>query len=112
MATSLIAGRGSNPLCRGIGLVRNGFQQTNHFIADATRTFGEEQGLSPDAQRACERRLEAIDAEEIVAASASAELIAFDDLGHRKILYAPPVVRAAGASLLHQHRCPVPISGV
>jgi pimeloyl-ACP methyl ester carboxylesterase len=34
-------------------------------------------------------------AEEIAAATASVELQAFDDLGHRKILYAPPVIRAA-----------------
>jgi pimeloyl-ACP methyl ester carboxylesterase len=44
------------------------------------------------------------DAEEIAAASAGAKLIPFDDLGHRKILYAPPAVRAAGAFLLRQHR--------
>jgi pimeloyl-ACP methyl ester carboxylesterase len=41
------------------------------------------------------------DAEDIAAAS-SAELIAFDDLGHRKILYAPPAVRAASAFMLRQ----------
>ena len=43
------------------------------------------------------------DAEEVAAASADAEPIAFDDLGHRNIL-APPVVRAIGAFLLCQHR--------
>lgn len=35
------------------------------------------------------------DAQEIVAGCPSAQLQAFDDLGHRKILYAPPVIRAA-----------------
>jgi pimeloyl-ACP methyl ester carboxylesterase len=35
------------------------------------------------------------DAKEIMAGCPGAELLAFDDLGHRKILYAPPVVRAA-----------------
>jgi pimeloyl-ACP methyl ester carboxylesterase len=34
-------------------------------------------------------------AEEIAASSMSVELQPFDDLGHRKVLYAPPVVRAA-----------------
>jgi pimeloyl-ACP methyl ester carboxylesterase len=41
-------------------------------------------------------------AEEIAAGCKGAELQAFDDLGHRKILYAPPVVRAATAYLLRQ----------
>jgi pimeloyl-ACP methyl ester carboxylesterase len=143
----LLAGGGGTPMPRGYPF--RAFvlvAMPNHFSA-VTRTFGEEQGLSPDAQRAYERRLEAIahckiayftgvnllkktgrpalllhsrddpniafaDAEEIAAASACAELIAFDDLGHRKILYASPVVRAASAFLLRQHRCSVPISGV
>ena len=113
----------------------------NH-LSTVTRIFGKDEGLSPEAQRAYERRLETIahrkiadftgvnllkktgrpalllhsrddpdivfvDAEEIAAANASAELIAFDDLGHRKILYAPPAVRAAGAFLLRQHRATV-----
>lgn len=34
-------------------------------------------------------------AEEIVAACPKAELLAFDGLGHRNILFAPPVIRAA-----------------
>lgn len=34
-------------------------------------------------------------AEEVVAACPKAELIAFDGLGHRNILYAPPAIRAA-----------------
>jgi pimeloyl-ACP methyl ester carboxylesterase len=42
------------------------------------------------------------DAEEIAAACANAELQPLDDLGHRKILYAPPVVRAAATYLLRQ----------
>jgi len=40
------------------------------------------------------------DAEEIVGACSEAELLACDGLGHRKILYAPPIVRAAAAYLL------------
>jgi fermentation-respiration switch protein FrsA (DUF1100 family) len=42
------------------------------------------------------------DAEAIAAASADAELVAFDDLGHRKILYAPPVARAISGFLERQ----------
>jgi pimeloyl-ACP methyl ester carboxylesterase len=38
-------------------------------------------------------------AEEIGAACAGAELVPFDGLGHRAILYAPPVIRAAVAYL-------------
>jgi pimeloyl-ACP methyl ester carboxylesterase len=41
-------------------------------------------------------------AEEIVACCPVAELQAFEGLGHRKILYAPPVVRAATSYLLRQ----------
>jgi pimeloyl-ACP methyl ester carboxylesterase len=135
---ALLAGGGQPPMPRGYPF--RAFvlvAMPNHF-ATVTRTFGEDEGLSPEAQRAYERRLEAIahrkitdftginllkkaarpalllharddpdivfaDAEEIAAASVSAELIAFDDLGHRKILYAPPAVRAAGTFLLRQH---------
>ncbi len=39
-------------------------------------------------------------AEEIASGCPGTELQAFDDLGHRKILYAPPVVRAAATYLL------------
>lgn len=38
-------------------------------------------------------------AEEVAAACPAAELVAFDGLGHRKILYAPPAIRAAIAFL-------------
>jgi pimeloyl-ACP methyl ester carboxylesterase len=144
---ALLAGGGRAPMPRGYPF--RAFvlvAMPNHFSA-VTRTFGEEEGLSPEAQRAYERRLETIahckiadftgvnllkktgrpalllhsrddpnvafaDAEEIAAASASADLIAFNDLGHRKILYAPPAVRAAGTFLLHQHRAPVAMRGV
>ena len=139
---ALLAGGGGAPMPRGYPF--RAFvlvAMPNHF-STVTRTFGEDEGLSPEAQRAYERRLETIahrkiadftgvnllkktgrpalllhsrddpdivfvDAEEIAAANASAELIAFDDLGHRKILYAPPAVRAAGAFLLRQHRATV-----
>ena len=139
---ALLAGGGGAPMPRGYPF--RAFvlvAMPNHFSA-VTRTFGEDEGLSPEAQRAYERRLETIahckisdftgvnllkktgrpalllhsrddpdivfvDAEEIAAANASAELIAFDDLGHRKILYAPPAVRAAAAFLLRQHRATV-----
>jgi pimeloyl-ACP methyl ester carboxylesterase len=48
-------------------------------------------------------------AEQIAAAvGRSAELHAFDDLGHRKILYAPPVVRAASAYVARQTQSPEP----
>ncbi|HJU31012.1 MAG TPA: alpha/beta hydrolase, partial [Hyphomicrobiaceae bacterium] len=44
------------------------------------------------------------EAEEMIAACPTRlELHAFDDLGHRKILYAPPAVRAATAFLLRAH---------
>jgi pimeloyl-ACP methyl ester carboxylesterase len=136
---ALLAGGGGAPMSHGYPF--RAFvlvAMPNHF-SDVTRTFGEHEGLSPEAQRAYERRLETIahrkiadftgvnlfkeaarpalllhsrddpdvafaDAEEIAAASTDAEVIAFDDLGHRKILYAPPAVRAAGAFLLRQHR--------
>src|SRR5215468_8426927 len=135
---ALLAGGGEAPMPRGYPF--RAFvlvAMPNHF-STVTRTFGADEGLSPAAQRAYERRLETIahrkiadftginllkrtarptlllhsrddpdiafaDAEEIAAASAGAELIAFDDLGHRKILYAPPAVRAASAFLLRQH---------
>jgi pimeloyl-ACP methyl ester carboxylesterase len=42
------------------------------------------------------------DAEEIAAACAGTELLACDGLGHRKILYAPPVLRAATAFLMRE----------
>lgn len=42
------------------------------------------------------------DAQEIVAACPTAGLQPFDDLGHRKILYAPPVVRTAVTYLVRQ----------
>ena len=108
----------------------------NHFSA-VTRTFGQDESLSPAAQSAYERQLEAIahrriadftgvnllaeagrpalllhsrddahvafsEAEEMVAARVGVELQAFDDLGHSKILYAPPAVRTAGSYLVRQ----------
>jgi pimeloyl-ACP methyl ester carboxylesterase len=45
-------------------------------------------------------------AEEIAAACPRATLIGVDDLGHRKILYAPPVVRAAAAYFIEQQSPP------
>lgn len=42
------------------------------------------------------------DAEEILAAYPAAQLQPFDELGHRKILYAPPVVRTAVSYLMGQ----------
>jgi len=139
---ALLAGGGGAPMPRGYPF--RAFvlvAMPNHFSA-VTRTFGEDEGLSAEAQRAYERRLESIahckisdftgvnllkktgrpalllhsrddpniafaDAKEIAAASGGAEIIAFDDLGHRKILYAPPAVRAAGAFLLRLHRTPL-----
>ncbi|HSR82108.1 MAG TPA: alpha/beta hydrolase [Hyphomicrobiaceae bacterium] len=139
---ALLAGGGGAPMPRGYPF--RAFvlvAMPNHF-STVTRTFGEDEGLSPEAQRAYERRLETIarrkiadftgvnllkktgrpalllhsrddpdiifaEAKEIAAANASAALIAFDDLGHRKILYAPPAVRAAGAFLSRQHHATV-----
>jgi pimeloyl-ACP methyl ester carboxylesterase len=138
MAT-LMAGGGGPPMPRaypfqGYVLVA----MPNHFSA-VTRTFGQDEGLSPAAQQAYEQRVEAIarrrlvdftgvnllretglpalllhsrddadvafaEAEEIAAACAGTRLVAFDDLGHRKILYAPPSVRAATAYIADLHR--------
>jgi pimeloyl-ACP methyl ester carboxylesterase len=42
------------------------------------------------------------DAQQVARSSRSAYLQAFDGLGHRKILYAPPVVRAAASYLARQ----------
>jgi len=144
---ALLAGGGGAPMPRGYPF--RAFvlvAMPNHF-STVTRTFGEDEGLSPEAQRAYERRLETIahrkiadftgvnllkqtgrpalllhsrddpdiafaDAAAIAAASVRAELIPFDDLGHRKILYAPPAVRAASAFLLHQHGDPMAMPGV
>lgn len=44
------------------------------------------------------------DAERIAASCREAELVAFDGLGHRKLLYSPPVVRAAAQFLERQCR--------
>jgi len=139
---ALLAGGGGAPLPLGYPFRAFVLVATPNHFSTVTRTFGQDEGLSPEAQRAYERRLETIvrrniadftglnllkktgrpalllhsrddpdivfaDAEEIAAANASAELIAFDDLGHRKILYAPPAVRAAGAFLLRQHHATV-----
>jgi len=102
-------------------------------FGDVTRRFGDEQGLSPAALRAFERRLERLaerriadftgsnlltatgrptlllharDDQEVPFADAErlsampgAELLGFDGLGHRMILYAPPAIRAAAAFL-------------
>ena len=144
---ALLAGGGGAPMPHGYPF--RAFvlvAMPNHF-STVTRTFGEDEGLSPEAQHAYERRLETIshrkiadftgvnllkktarpalllhsrddpdiafaDAEEIAASSANTELIAFDDLGHRKILYAPPAVRAAGAFLLRQHHATIVMPGV
>jgi len=136
---ALLAGGGGPPMPRGYPF--QGFvlvAMPNHFSVVA-RTFGEDEGLSPEAQLAYEQRLEAIarrriadftginllreagrpalllhsrddadvafaEAEEIAAACAGTRLIAFDDLGHRKILYAPPAVRAATAFIADLHQ--------
>ncbi len=136
---ALLAGGGGPPMPRGYPF--QGFvlvAMPNHFSV-VTRTFGEDEGLSPAAQQAYEQRLEAIaqrrivdftginllreagrpalilhsrddpdvafaEAEEIAAACAGTQLIAFDDLGHRKILYAPPAVRAATAFIADLHK--------
>jgi len=136
---ALLAGGGGAPMPRGYPFQAFVLVAMPNQFSAVTRTFGEDEGLSPEAQRAYELRLETIahckiadftgvnllkkirrptlllhsrddpdiafaNAEEIAVASAGAELIAFDGLGHRKILYAPPAVRAAGAFLLRQHR--------
>jgi pimeloyl-ACP methyl ester carboxylesterase len=136
---ALLAGGGGPPMpraCPFLGFVL--VAMPNHFSV-VTRTFGQDEGLSPEAQQAYEQRLEAIaqrriadftginllreagrpalilhsrddadvafaDAQEIAAACAGAELMAFDDMGHRKILYAPPAVRAATAYVAGLHK--------
>lgn len=51
------------------------------------------------------------DAEEIVSECPSATLMAFDGLGHRNILFAPPVIRAAVSYLSRTagEACPAPV---
>jgi pimeloyl-ACP methyl ester carboxylesterase len=50
-----------------------------------------------------DREIPFANAEQIAAQGLPAELVGFDGLGHRKILYAPPVVRCASTYLLrHQ----------
>ena len=122
---ALLAGGGGAPMPRGYPFRAFVLVAMPNHLSTVTRTFGKDEGLSPEAQRVYERRLETIahrkiadftganllkktgrpalllhsrddpniafaDAKEIAAASGGAEIIAFDDLGHRKILYAPP----------------------
>jgi len=134
---ALLAGGGGAPMPRPYPFLAYVLvAMPNHFSV-VTRTFGRDEGLSPEAQQAYERRLEVIahrrivdftgvnllmdvgrpallmhsrddadvafaDAEEIAATCGNAELQPLEDLGHRKILYAPPVVRAAAAYLMRQ----------
>lgn len=134
---ALLAGGGGPPMpCAYPFMAFVLVSMPNEFAA-VTRAFGEQQRLSPAAQRSYERRLERIahrsiaeftganllaattrpalllharddaevpfaNAEEIVARGLPAELVGFEGLGHRKILYAPPVVRCASTYLLRQ----------
>ena len=126
----LTVGEGHYPLPRSYPFEAYVLISMPDAFGDVTLEFGQELRLSPVAQRAFERRLEAIagrsisdfsgtallnavnrpallmhsrdDAEvpfacseSMVAASAAASMNAFDGLGHRAILYTPPVIRAA-----------------
>jgi len=134
---ALLAGGGGPPMPQAYPFLAFVLVAMPNHFSGVTRTFGRDECLSAEAQRAYERRLEVIahrriadftgtnllaeagrpalilhsrddadvafaEAEEMVSTYAGAELQAFDDLGHSKILYAPPAVRAAGAYLMAQ----------
>ncbi|MGI9476566.1 MAG: alpha/beta fold hydrolase [Hyphomicrobiaceae bacterium] len=126
----LTVGEGHYPLPRSYPFEAYVLISMPDAFSDVTLEFGQELQLSPAAQRAFERRLEALagrpisdfsgtallnavecpallmhsrdDAEvpfgcsvRMVAACAAATMKAFDGLGHRAILYTPPVIRTA-----------------
>lgn len=136
MAT-LLAGGGRPPMPHAYPFLSFVLVAMPNRFSGVTRTFGQDESLTPEVQSAYEQRLEAVahrriadftganllaeagrpalilhsrddadiafaEAEEMAAAYADAELQAFDDLGHRKILYAPPAVRSASAYLMRQ----------
>ena len=136
---ALLAGGGGPPMPYPYPFMAFVLVAMPNQFSDVTRKFGDEQGLSPAAQRVYEHRLErlahrkiadftganlltatsrpalllhsgddaevSIDTAEQVAQSCRfAELQTFDDLGHRKILYAPPVIRAAATYLIRQQQ--------
>jgi len=126
---SLLVAEGGAPLPRACPIGRFVLLACPNRLADVTRDFGAQLGLSPAAQRIYERHLERVghrpvasfssaellrsantpalvvhghedrevpfrNAEEIAGACPSARLLAFEGIGHRTILYAPPVFRA------------------
>jgi pimeloyl-ACP methyl ester carboxylesterase len=131
---ALVAGEGRHPMPGPYSFEAYALLAMPDRFADVTRRYGDQQGLSPGALKAFERRLEQLaqrtiadftgsnllaatgrptlllhahddqevpfeDAERLVASAPSVELKAFDGVGHRMLLYAPPVVRAAAAFL-------------
>jgi pimeloyl-ACP methyl ester carboxylesterase len=126
----LLVGEGGPPMARAYPFERYVLVSVPNAFRMITQEFVDEIGLSKEAARVYERRLERIahrsidtftasnlltatgrpalvmharddtevrfhHAGEIAAACPKAELKAFDGLGHRNILFAPPVIRAA-----------------
>jgi pimeloyl-ACP methyl ester carboxylesterase len=132
---SLLVAEGGPPMPRAHAIGRFVLLSCPNRLADVTRTFGRQLGLSAEAQRAYEHHLERVghrpvhtfsavellrraaapaliihgrddrevpfrNAEEIAAGCATARLLPFEGLGHRTILYAPPVFRAVMSGLV------------
>jgi pimeloyl-ACP methyl ester carboxylesterase len=126
---TLLVAEGGPPLPHAHPIGRFVLLACPNRLGDVTRNFGEQLGLSAEAQRVYEHHLERVghrpvatfsagellrkvaapaliihgrddrevpfrNAEDIAGACPTARLVAFDGLGHRMILYAPPVVRA------------------
>ncbi len=126
---ALLVAEGGPPLPHAHAIGRFVLVACPNRLSDVTRNFGNQLGLSEDAQRTYERHLERVghrpvatfssaellrkvgapalllharddrevpfrNGEEIAEACPTARLVAFDGLGHRNILYAPPVTRA------------------
>jgi pimeloyl-ACP methyl ester carboxylesterase len=131
----LTAGEGHGPLARGYPFEGYALVAMPDAFSEVTRDFGEEIGLTREAQSVFEEHLETLAtrslaeftgtrllmatarptlllhatdddevpfacAEGMSAAVLHAQLQACGELGHRAILYAPPVVRAATVFLM------------
>ncbi len=128
--TLLTAGEGHFPLQRSYPFEAYALVAMPDKFADVTGQFGAGIGLSTEAQRIFEARLEELAgrpitefsgsnllsnidkpallihsyddddvpfscAESMETAASKAQILRFDNMGHRAVLYAPPVVRAA-----------------
>jgi pimeloyl-ACP methyl ester carboxylesterase len=137
---SLLVAEGGPPMPRAHPIERFVLLACPNRLADVTRDFGAQLGLSARAQRSYEHHLERVghrsvqsfssaellraagapalvihgredrevpfrSAEAITAACPTARLLSFEGLGHRTLLYAPPVFRAVMNELA---RAPIP----